>query len=175
MTFIASPLAYAAAAFLATLMLTDPSRADSTVLTAQASPTPAPATTTNQMSGPAAGAKPVADNPVEARITELHAKLAITSAQEDLWSHVTQVMRDNEQAMESLHRTRSERATTMTAIEDVKSYAAIAEAHADGLKKFAPVFEALYASMSDAQKKNADTLFSSRDPMANKNTKSKKK
>jgi hypothetical protein len=175
MTFIVSPLAYAAAAFLATLMLTDPSRADSTVLTAQASPTPAPATTTNQMSGPAAGAKPVADNPVEARITELHAKLAITSAQEDLWSHVTQVMRDNEQAMEALHRTRLERATTISAVEDVKSYAAIAEAHADGLKRFAPVFEALYASMSDAQKKNADTLFSSRDPMANKNTKSKKK
>jgi hypothetical protein len=63
----------------------------------------------------------------------------------------------------------------MTAIEDVKSYAAIAEAHADGLKKFAPVFEALYASMSDAQKKNADTLFSSRDPMATKNTKAQKK
>ena len=54
MTFIASPLAYTTAAFLATLMLTDLSRADSAVLTAQASPTPAPATTTKQVPGPAA-------------------------------------------------------------------------------------------------------------------------
>ena len=29
----------------------------------------------------------------------------------------------------------------------------------DGLKKFISVFEPLYASMSDAQKKDADTLF----------------
>ena len=29
----------------------------------------------------------------------------------------------------------------------------------DGLKKFIPVFEPLYVSMSDTQKKNADALF----------------
>jgi hypothetical protein len=173
MTLIASPFGYTAAALLATLMLADLSRADSNVLVAQASPTPPPAAT-KQGSDPDAVAKHSAD-PVEARITELHAKLNITQAQEDLWSHVTQVMRDNEKAMEALHKSRSERATTMTAVEDVKSYAEIADAHAVGLKKFVPVFEALYASMSDVQKKNADTLFSSRNPMANKSTKSKKK
>jgi hypothetical protein len=47
----------------------------------------------------------------------------------------------------------------MSAVEDLKSYSEIAEAHADGLKKFIPVFEPLYASMSDAQKKDADKLF----------------
>jgi hypothetical protein len=47
----------------------------------------------------------------------------------------------------------------MTAVDDVKSYAAIADAHADGLKKFVSVFEALYNSMSDEHKKNADNVF----------------
>lgn len=117
MTLIAAPFAYTAAALLAIFTLTDPSWADSGalvhsslaetipvhVMVAQASPMQAPAAAT-QGSGPDAVAKPAADNPVEAHITELHAKLNITQAQEDLWSHVTQVMRDNEKAMEALHK-----------------------------------------------------------------------
>ena len=31
--------------------------------------------------------------------------------------------------------------------------------HADGIKKFVPVFSALYNSMSDEQKKNSDVMF----------------
>jgi protein CpxP len=96
---------------------------------------------------------------VEARIKELHAKLKITPAQEELWNNVTQVMRDNAKTMEALIKARSEKASTMNAIDDLKSYSEIAEAHADGLKKFIPAFEPLYASMSDAQKKDADNLF----------------
>jgi len=42
------------------------------------------------------------------------------------------------------------------------AYSAIAEAHAEGLKTFIPAFEALYASMSDAQKQNADVIFRGR-------------
>jgi periplasmic protein CpxP/Spy len=96
---------------------------------------------------------------VEARIKELHAKLGITPAQEELWNNVTQVMRDDAKTMEALIKVRSEHTNTMTAVDDLKSYGEIAQAHADGLKKFVPAFEPLYASMSDAQKKNADTLF----------------
>ena len=47
----------------------------------------------------------------------------------------------------------------MTAVDDLKSYGEIADAHANGIKKLTPVFADLYASMSDAQKKEADTLF----------------
>lgn len=50
----------------------------------------------------------------------------------------------------------------MNAVEDFKSYGEIAQAHADGIQKFIPVFEALYNSMSDAQKKNADAVFANR-------------
>jgi hypothetical protein len=96
---------------------------------------------------------------VEVRIKELHTKLKITPAQGGLWDNVTKVMRDNAITMEALIKARSEKATAKNAVDDLKSYSAIAEAHADGLKRFIPVFEPLYASMSDAQKKDADTLF----------------
>jgi periplasmic protein CpxP/Spy len=96
---------------------------------------------------------------VETRITELHTKLMITPEQEESWNGVAQVMRDNAKTMEELIKARTEKAGTMSAVDDLKSYAEIADAHADGLKKFIPAFEPLYASMSDAQKKNADTLF----------------
>ena len=99
---------------------------------------------------------------VEARIKELHTKLKITQAQEDLWHHVTQVMRDNAQTLDALTKARSDQAQTMSALDDLKSYGDVAEAHAAGIKRFTPVFETLYASMSDAQKKHADALFRSR-------------
>ena len=47
----------------------------------------------------------------------------------------------------------------MTAVEDMKSYGEIAAAHVDGINKLIPVFEVLYDSMSDAQKKEADEAF----------------
>ena len=96
---------------------------------------------------------------VEARIKELHTKLKITPAQEESWNSVAQVMRDDAKTMEALIKARSEKSGTMSAVDDLKSYGEIAEAHADGLKKFTSVFEPLYAGMSDAQKKSADMLF----------------
>jgi exoribonuclease R len=95
----------------------------------------------------------------EAYIKDLQSKLKITPAQEDLWKKVTEVMRDNAKTMQALQQTRVEKAKTMTTVEDLKSYSEITQAHADGLKNFIPVFEALYGSMSDDQKKDADTLF----------------
>jgi protein CpxP len=112
-----------------------------------------------------ASARPSHVDRVEARIKELHAKLNITQAQEGRWTNVTQVMRDNAQTMDALIKVRADNAKTMTAVDDLKAYSDIAEAHAAGLKKFVPVFEAFYASMSDAQKKNADTIFRNRSHM----------
>jgi protein CpxP len=110
-------------------------------------------------SGPVIAAKASAEDRVEARITDMHAKLKITQAQEDQWAKVVQVMRDNGKTIEPLIMDRAKNAKTMTAIDDLNSYAAITDAHADGIKKFTPVFATLYAGMSDAQKKEADALF----------------
>jgi LTXXQ motif family protein len=110
-------------------------------------------------SGPAIAAKASAEDRVEARITHMHAKLKITQAQEDQWAKVAQVMRDNEKAIEPLIKARMDNANTMTAVDDLKSYGQITDGHADGIKKFTPVFATLYDGMSDAQKKDADALF----------------
>jgi periplasmic protein CpxP/Spy len=96
---------------------------------------------------------------VEARIQDMRAKLKITTAQEEQWKAVAQVMRDNGTAIEPLIQDREEHAKTMTAIDDLNSYARIASAHADGMKRFASAFATLYASLSDAQKMDADMLF----------------
>jgi hypothetical protein len=61
--------------------------------------------------------------------------------------------------MADLIQSRVQNAKTMTAVDDLRAYQGIADAHAEGLKKLIPAFEALYASMSDEQKKNADAVF----------------
>jgi LTXXQ motif family protein len=124
------------------------------VMLAQAAPAPA---ATPRMQAAASKASTV--DPVEARIKDLHTRLKITSAQEDLWNKAAQMMRENATAMDALRKARTEKTQTMTAVDDFKSYGEMAEAHADGIRKFVPVFSALYDSMSDAQKKNADTIF----------------
>ena len=109
--------------------------------------------------GPVFAAKASSEDRVETRIKDMHAKLKITQAQEEQWAKVAQVMRDNEKTIEPLIKARTANAKTMTAVDDLKSYAEIADAHADGIKKFTPVFATLYDSMSEAQKKEADALF----------------
>jgi hypothetical protein len=109
--------------------------------------------------GPGQAANESGESRVEARIKDLHAKLKITQAQEEQWTKVAQVMRENAKSMDTLTHARFEHAKTMTAIDDLKSYGEITDAHADQIKKFTPVFATLYASMSDTQKKAADELF----------------
>ncbi len=98
---------------------------------------------------------------IDGLIAHLHEKFMITPAQEDRFQKLAAVMRDNAATMSSLARKRSEGAKTMTAIDDLKSYAEISAAHAEGSKKMIPVFQALYDSMSDVQKQAADAEFRS--------------
>jgi hypothetical protein len=109
--------------------------------------------------GVAFAAKGSGEPRIEARIADMHTKLKITPAQEDQWTKVAEVMRENAKSMDALTRSRHEHAKTMTAVDDLKSYGEITEAHADAIKRLTPVFAALYDGMSDAQKKEADTLF----------------
>ena len=96
---------------------------------------------------------------VEIRIKDMHAKLKITAAEEAQWAKVADVMRDNAKKMYELNGARAANAKTMNAVDDLKSYGAVIDAHADEIKKFAAAFEPLYASMSDAQQAEADALF----------------
>jgi hypothetical protein len=101
----------------------------------------------------------VAHDRVELHIKSLHKALMITTAQEPQWQAVADVMRDNAKSVTALIKDRASKMKTMTAIDDLHSYQAIANAHATGVKALIPEFEALYATMSDTQKKNADAVF----------------
>ena len=99
---------------------------------------------------------------IESRIKELHTRLHITDAQKTQWDNLAQVMRDNAQAMTDLQKQRAADAKSMTAVDVVKSYSEVIQAHEEGMKKFVPAFEDLYNSMSDEQKKVADSMFRGR-------------
>jgi hypothetical protein len=109
-----------------------------------------------------AKAKPVPADVVETRIKKLHSDLHITAVQESQWGPVAQMMRDNGKAMADLREKRVDDAKTLGAVDELKSYAAAIDAHADGVHKFIPVFQSLYDSMPDAQKKTADGVFRTR-------------
>lgn len=96
---------------------------------------------------------------LETHIRELHVQLCITISQQDHWQKIAQVMRDNAGAMASLRQQRSSSARDMTAPGDLNTCGRIAEVHAEGIRKLASVFQALYDSMSKVQKQNADTVF----------------
>lgn len=95
----------------------------------------------------------------EDRITYLHKVLQITPSQEDQWNKVAAVIRENADQITILAKARSENYQSMTAVDDLKSYADFSSAHEDGTRKLIPVFTALYENMSEPQKKVADMVF----------------
>jgi len=114
---------------------------------AQPAPTVTPKVRSNSVAG------------VDARISSLHNKLHITADQEAKWNDMAKVMRENGQKMRDMVTERSAKLKTMNAVDDLKSYQAIADEHADGLNRLIPAFEALYAEMTPEQQKNADHVF----------------
>jgi len=124
------------------------------VVAQAASPTPQAATP--------APSKPAKPPRVEARIKALHDAFKITDAQKDLWNTVAQTMRDSDQRMAGLVAERKKNRAKMNAVDDLSSYGAIAQAHAEDIQKFNSAFAPLYAGMSDDQKKAADQFFRDR-------------
>jgi periplasmic protein CpxP/Spy len=96
---------------------------------------------------------------VEERITQLHSQLGITPAQETLWNAFAQVMRDNASHMEQRLQERASGFAKLNAADNLNSYAAIAEEHAQDMQHLAATFQPLYAAFSDEQKRTADQLF----------------
>lgn len=95
----------------------------------------------------------------EDRISYLHKVLQITPAQEEQWNKVASVIRENAAQITILAKTRSENYQSMTAVDDLKSYAEFSSAHEDGTRKLIPVFKDLYENMNEPQQKVADMVF----------------
>ena len=153
-SFNRSTTTTAAAALLGAIVFASPSFAASKQVAAASSEQAMAAT------APAASAH----DPIETRIRDLHRRLKITDAQKSQWDALAQVMRDNAQKMTDIEKQREAdtKSKSTTAVDVVKSYSDVIEAHEEGMKKFIPAFEDLYNSMSDSQKKIADSMFRSR-------------
>ena len=95
---------------------------------------------------------------IQDRINELHERLQITAAQEDKFKAMADVMTANAQSMGSLLQERMQD-NDKSAEDSLRWYSRLVDAHSDSLKKFIPAFSALYASLSDDQKRTADRMF----------------
>ena len=96
---------------------------------------------------------------IDQRIASLHDSLKITQAEETDWQAVAQTMRDNVAAMQKLASEKAQSSASMTAVDDLQTYSAFAQAHVDHLKKLTAAFTTLYNSMPAQQKKLADQVF----------------
>lgn len=126
-------------------------------------------------SGAAMAAPPAADHPaatqsgagaemqgqVEVRIADLHSRLQITLLQQPQWAQFSQVMRDNARDIDQSIQQRVQTLAAMTATENMQSYAQVATEHAQDMRKLVPAFQALYDTMTTAQKITADQVFRS--------------
>lgn len=131
-----------------------------TLLCAVAVTNPVPASAADSSTAnPAHVANVATRMPIDERIKSLNERLQITAEQESLWQPVAQVMRENAGAMDALRQSRLDKGDSMSALDDLHAYGDAVDARADGIKKLIPPFEALYRSMSDTQKHNADRIF----------------
>jgi hypothetical protein len=126
--------------------------------TAALAQTPASPAAGGGVTATGAAAQGQANDRVEAHIRQLHTQLKITAAEEPQWTVVAQTMRDNAAQIDALIAKR-EQDTSMSALDDLDSYAQITQANSDGVKKLAAVFAPLYNAMPDDQKRNADQVF----------------
>jgi hypothetical protein len=93
---------------------------------------------------------------VEANIASLHQRLQIAPAQEAPFNAVANVMRENAQAEASAPTQPSANAS---AIDDLRAYIRYSEVELAGYKRLLPALEALYATLSPAQRRTADAVF----------------
>ena len=91
----------------------------------------------------AASGAPAATAAKIAKFDQKATKLQITSQQEDLWGKVADTMRSNSQHMRELYEQRMAQTEKFNAVDDLKSYGDLAQAHADSVKSLETAFEPL--------------------------------
>jgi hypothetical protein len=101
---------------------------------------------------------------VEHHIAELHTQLAITPAEQPQWDQFAKVMRDNAAQMGATLDGRGGQMAHMNAVENMQSYATLAQLHAENMKRLTASFGTLYGALSDDQKHLADTVFRNDQP-----------
>lgn len=93
---------------------------------------------------------------VEASIASLHQKLQITPAQEAPFSALANVLRANARAEATAPH---QPAANASAVDELRAEIQYDEVELAGLKRLLATLEALYASLSPAQRQAADMAF----------------
>jgi len=96
---------------------------------------------------------------VEERISDLRAQLKITNDQSKQWDAFAQTMRENATKVDQAFHDRSNKLSSMNAVEAMKSYADLSQLHADNMKKLSSAMSDLYAVLSPDQKTVADAMY----------------
>ena len=91
------------------------------------------------------------------QVADLKKQLKITPQQEPQFNAFAEVMRNNAQELDALMRQPG--SGPPNAVEEVKRFAQFSETQANGMKRLVPALQALYDSLSDQQKKTADSIF----------------
>lgn len=131
-------------------MLTSAAWAQQTAKTSDASSSAAPTAKTHSQKRADA---------VEQRISDLHTQLKITDAQSKQWDAFAQTMRDNAMKTSQAFHDRAQKLSSMNADEAMKSYAQLAQNHADNMQKLSSAWSDLYSVLSDDQKQTADAMY----------------
>jgi hypothetical protein len=102
------------------------------------------------------GQPPAQPPNVEANIASLHQRLQITPTQEAQFNAVANVMRQNARAEASAPQSPPVNAS---AVDYLRAEIQYDEVELAGMRRFLPALEALYATLSPAQRQAANVLF----------------
>ena len=124
--------------------------------------TPTPSTTAHKAAAHSTSTRQQGDTMeslVNKRIADLHSRLHITQDQSQQWDQFAQQMRDNARNIDQAYQQRADKISSMSAVDNMQSFADIEQQRAQDMQKLVPAFQTLYASLSDQQKQTADQLF----------------
>jgi hypothetical protein len=96
---------------------------------------------------------------MEGRLAYLKADLEITPAQEQAWNAYADAVRARHTAMQSIHEDMAKAMESGNVVDRMDARIKALEARVDSLKALKPPTQALYAVLTDLQKKEADRLL----------------
>jgi hypothetical protein len=99
---------------------------------------------------------------MEGRLAYIKADLEITEAQMPAWNAYADAVRAKRAKMEEMHAEMMKAKESENALQRVDARIKSLETTLDSLKASKPALEALYAALTDAQKKKADRLLAGR-------------
>ncbi len=124
---------------------------------------PAVAQTAPDQTAPQAGRMPGMgmEQMVRQRLARLHEQLRITPAQQGAWDQFEQSSMQNAAALDGAFRQRAAQVPTMTAVQNLQSFADLQMQQAQDMQRLVPAFQQLYGALSPEQQQTADELFRS--------------